>query len=313
MKTALKQTLPYLPRFLRKGIRSIAEHKRQIAKAERKQRTQVSLTDLLEQLDVLGVEGDVLLHASLSNIGQFDCPPPQIAAALAQRLMGTSGTLLVPALSYNTTMKEYLDTVAGFDVRNAPNAMGAISSILMQRPDAHRSVHPSHSVVAMGARATYYVQAHESDPTPFGLNSPYHKLTMAKGSIVMLGVGLNSVTNFHVIEDLLGTAMPVKVYLSSARQVPCIRADGSPITVTGACHDPRISAIRQCERARSFLQREGAIRTTPFGESEVSVIDARAFSRTLLQMLLEETSIYGPVQLNTSQRDAVLAALEYLA
>lgn len=313
MKTAVKQALPYLPRFVQRGLRALAERRRQNSKTKRKQRTQVSLADLLAKLDALGMQGDVLLHASLSNIGQFDCTPQQIAGALAQRLIGPATTLLVPALSYNTTMKEHLDTVAGFDVRTAPNAMGAISNILMQRPDALRSVHPSHSVVAIGEHAAYYVHGHESDPTPFGPNSPYHKLTMSNGSIVMLGVGLNSVTNFHVIEDLLGPAMPFKVYLSSARDVACVRTDGSTIAVTAVCHDPSVSAIRQCERARKFLQRDGAIRTASFGESEISVIDARGFSRTLLKMLLAGESIYGPVHMNTSQKDAVVAALEHLA
>jgi aminoglycoside 3-N-acetyltransferase len=313
MKKLLKRALPYLPRFAQQLLRSLAEGKRQTDKARRKERTQVRLADLLDRLNEFGLQGDVILHSSLSNIGKFDCSPQQIAEAFAERLVGPGRTLLVPALPYNTTMKEYLDGVSGFDVRNAPNAMGAIPNILMGREGALRSVHPSHSVVALGERAAEYVRDHELDATPFGLNSPYRKLTMANGSILMLGVGLNSVTNFHVYEDLLGEAMPVRVYLPSPRSVPCVRRDGSAVEVTAVCHDPKVSAIRQCERARPFLQKEGAIRTVPFGESELSVVDARGFSRALLKMLLAGESIYGPVSLTPAQRQAVEAALEFLA
>lgn len=313
MKRTLKKTLPYLPRSVQQWLRSLAERKRQADKVTRKQRTQVRLADLLAHLDDFRLRGDVILHSSLSNIGKFDCSPQQIAEAFAERLVGPGRTLLLPALPYNTTMKEYLDGVTGFDVRSAPNAMGAIPNILMGRNGALRSVHPSHSVVSLGERAADYVGDHEQDVTPFAGNSPYRKLTMANGSILMLGVGLNSVTNFHVYEDLLGAAMPIQVYLPSPRKVPCVRGDGSPIEVTAVCHDPRVSAIRQCERARPFLKKEGAIRTVLFGESELSVIDARGFSRTLLKMLLLGESIYGPVCLNAGQRRAVESSLEFLA
>ncbi|MDO9235913.1 MAG: AAC(3) family N-acetyltransferase [Aquabacterium sp.] len=313
MKKTLKRALPHLPKPLQQWLRSLAERKRQADKAKRKERTQVRLDDLLAQLDAFDLKGDIILHSSLSNIGKFDCSPEQIADAFFGRLVGPGRTLLVPALPYNTTMKEYLDGATGFDVRSAPNAMGAIPNILMGRSDALRSVHPSHSVIALGERAAEFVSHHEMDATPFGENSPYRKLTMSNGSILMVGVGLNSVTNFHVYEDLLGDAMPIQVYLPSPRKVPCVRGDGSPIDVTAVCHDPRVSAIRQCERARPFLQEEGAIRTTPFGESELSIIDARGFSRTLLKMLLAGESIYGPVSLNGHQRQAVHSALEHLA
>ena len=313
MKKTLKKILPHLPRPVQHWLRSLAESKRQVDKAKRKERTQVRLEDLLARLDDFGLQGDVILHSSLSNIGKFDGSPQQIAAAFAERLSGPGRTLLVPALPYNTTMKEYLDGVAGFDVRSAPNAMGAIPNILMGREGALRSVHPSHSIVALGERAADYVRHHERDATPFGPNSPYRKLTVADGSILMLGVGLNSVTNFHVYEDLLGEAMPIQVYLPTPRKVPCVRGDGSPIEVNAVCHDPKVSAIRECERARPFLQKEGAIRTVPFGESELSVIDAKGFSRTLLKMLLVGESIYGPVSLNVAQRQKVDSALEFLA
>lgn len=255
----------------------------------------------------------MILHSSLSNIGKFDASPVEIASALAGRLLLDDRTLLVPALPYNTTMKEYLDGVSEFDVRSAPNAMGAIPNILMGLPGAVRSVHPSHSLVAIGSNAEHYVSNHELDATPFGPNSPYRKLTLAGGSILLLGVGLNSVTNFHVYEDLLDTEMPIRVYLPEPRKVRCLRRDGSSIEVSAVCHDPSVSAVRECEKARAHLAAEGVIRTVAFGESELSVIDARGFSKTLIKMLLDGDSIYGPVRLTASQSRAAREALELLA
>ena len=116
--------------------------------------------------------------------------------------------LLAPALPFNTSMNDHLEQCAAFDVRTAKNAMGAIANVVMQQPGCLRSVHPSHSTLAHGARAAYYVDAHGRDATPFGPHSPFCKLTQDRGQILLFGVGLNSVTCFHVYEDLLGAALP---------------------------------------------------------------------------------------------------------
>lgn len=301
MKKLLKRAMPYLPRSIQNALRSVAERRRQIEKVNRKERTQVCLADLQLILEQLDAGGDVLVHSSLSNIGKFDCRAGDVADVLIKRFSREGRTLIVPSLPYQSTMKEYLDQLVAFDVRTAPNAMGAIPNIVMSQDRALRSVHPSHPAVALGDRSLHYTSGHELDRTPFGPNSPYWKLNESAGFILMLGVGLNSVTNFHVYEDLLGEFMPIQVYLPNAANVPCTRYDGSEASVRAVCHDPRVSAVRQCERARSFLHESGVIRTLRFGESEVSMIDAKGFTRTLLTMLLAGHSIYGPVTLTAQQ------------
>lgn len=190
--------------------------------------------------------------------------------------------------------------------------MGAISNWVMAMPDALRSLHPTHSVVALGASANEYVAEHERDSTPFGPNSPYHKLTLRGGKIVMFGVGLNSVTCFHVYEDMLGSAMPLSVYLDQRFDVPCIGPAGDAVMVTTSCHNPSVSAIRECERARDTLVKAEAIKTYTLGDSELSVIDARLFTVTLLKMLANGKSIYGDVKLIPAQRQRVAECRELL-
>jgi aminoglycoside 3-N-acetyltransferase len=40
-----------------------------------------------------------------------------------------------------------------FDVRNTPSGMGRIAEFIRKHSDARRSLHPTHSVSAIGARA----------------------------------------------------------------------------------------------------------------------------------------------------------------
>jgi aminoglycoside 3-N-acetyltransferase len=191
--------------------------------------------------------------------------------------------------------------------------MGAIANILMQQPGSLRSVHPSHSTVALGAKAAYYVEGHERDATPFGPLSPFCKLTRNRGQILMFGVGLNSVTCFHVYEDLLGTALPVEVYQAKRYEVPCTDSAGRQLTVRTTCHCPFLTARRECERARPHLERAGHIRSVPIGESEISLLDARGLTTTLLEMLLAGESVYGPVSLTSAQAAAARNCLAELA
>jgi aminoglycoside 3-N-acetyltransferase len=312
IKKFAKRLLPHLPRWAQQVIRKRAERERLRQHAARKERSRVPLDSVIAQLQGMGLRADVMVHGSISNIGKLDKPVPDLVKELVRIVDVTQHTLLVPALPYNTTMVEYLEGAPSFDVRTAKNAMGAIPNLVMGMPGALRSVHPSHSVVAVGPRAEHYVAEHQLDSTPFASRSPFLKLTVQRGQILLIGVGLNSVTCFHVYEDLLGANCPVQVYGSKDYAVPCLDQDGSELTVITRAHNPQVSAQRECERARKWLQQAGAIKTVQLGESELSLIDAWLFTRTLLEHLRRGESIYGKVKLKPEHLHAIDQALANL-
>jgi len=313
LRSIAKRALPYLPSWIQKALRQKAQQQRLEQHAARKVRTQVSVDDILKQLAGMGLDRDVLVHGSVSNIGKLDKPVNTLVDAWLNSLDLTQQTVLVPALPYNTTMCEYLDSCALFDVRTARNAMGAISAVVMAKEGARRSVHPTHSLVALGPEAQAYTDTHHCDQTPFGAHSPYWHITRKRGQILMVGVGLNSVTCFHVYEDLLGDDLPFPVYLPEAFDIACVDGQGDPLTVSTRCHNPKQSVIRDCERARPWLEAAGAIRTVKLGESELSVIDAYLFTKVLLERLKKGESIYGKVKLSAGQVAAVNSALDRLS
>ena len=312
LKTQIKRLVALLPVTIQSFLR-IENKKRQRRERSGRERTMVHVADILERLIDCELVGDFMVHGSISNIGKLDRPVSELMKGWIQQVDLKRQTMLCPALPYNTTMLEYLEVCKVFDVRSAKNAMGAISNWIMAMPGALRSIHPTHSVVAVGAAASEYVAGHERDTTPFGPNSPYQKLTLRGGKIVMFGVGLNSVTSFHVYEDMLGSAMPLAVYLDQCFDVPCVGSTGNAMMVTTRCHNPSVSAIRECERARDELVRAGAIKTYALGDSELSVVDARLFTVTLLKMLADGNSIYGDVKLTPAQRQRVEECQEQLA
>ena len=313
MKRLVKLAMPFLPLGLRAAVNDFAATQRRAAARRRKERTQFSLADVARALERLPFSADLMVHSSISNIGKLaDGTARDLAHEILSRINLARYTLLAPALPFNSLMKDYLDECAGFDVRTAKNAMGAIANIVMQQPGGLRSVHPSHSTVALGAKAAHYVDAHERDATPFGPHSPFYKLTQNRGQILMFGVGLNSVTCFHVYEDLLGAALPFAVYQPKRYDIACTDRDGGALRVQTTCHCPFLTARRECERARPHLVRAGHIRTVPIGESEISLLDARGLTTTLLEMLLAGDSVYGPVSLTPAQTAAVRKCLAEL-
>lgn len=312
LKRLVKAVMPYLPSFVRRRIHDFREQSGLAKARARKRRTVVSLDAVKDCLTQFQFEGDTLVHSSASNIGRFACPVPRLVDCLLEAIDIRRNTVLVPALPFASSMKEYLDLHPAFDVRSAPNAMGAISNIVMRRDGALRSVHPTHSVAALGPRAQTYVGGHHRGRTPFGEDSPYMRLQQEHGKVLMFGVGLNSVTNFHVYEDMLGKLLPVKVYVDGEYSVECLDADGGRLNVITACHSPAMSARRNCERARKHLLAARRIHTLRLGEAEVSLLDARGLTLTLLEMLLEGESIYGSVTLSGEQRSAVERRLSEL-
>lgn len=313
MRTLIKRLVSFLPLKMQHLLRSKLAIRRRRERTSRKNRTVVAVADILKSLAACRLDGDLMIHSSVSNIGKLDKSVSDFVSAWLQQIDLNHQTVIVPALPFNTTMHEYLASCTSFDVRTARNAMGAISSHISKLPGARRSIHPTHSVVAIGANAEHYVSGHELGETPFGTNSPYSKLTERRGKIVMFGVGLNSVTCFHVYEDMMGDHMPMNVYLKQRFQVPCVDASGNHLLVTTTCHDPSVSANRECERARVELVKSGAIVSCQLGDSELSVVDARLFTITLLKMLIDGKSIYGPVALDPDQRSRVSECLELLS
>ena len=155
---------------------------------------------LTDDLCALGVrEGGVLLvHSSLRALGYVDGGPETVIQALLAAL-GSEGTLLMPALSYEHVTPAH----PVFDVRHTLSNVGTIPEYFRLRPGTCRSVHPTHSVCAVGPRTAELLDDHLLDDTPCGAHSPFRKLRDVGGQLLMLGCGLHPNTSFHAIEELV--------------------------------------------------------------------------------------------------------------
>jgi aminoglycoside N3'-acetyltransferase len=88
--------------------------------------------------------------------------------------------------------------------------MGLLSEVFRRTPGVSRSLHPTHSVCAVGPLAGAITAEHHLGMTTFGARSPFAR--MAEIDTVILGLGkpyYRVLTQTHSPEDLLGDRFPV--------------------------------------------------------------------------------------------------------
>ncbi len=150
-------------------------------------------------LEKLGLKaGDmVMVHSSLSSLGGYVEGGYDAIIDAFMDLLGSDGTLLMPALSYTEVNR----SKSVFDIKNTPSCAGTLTEHFRLRDKVIRSMHPTHSVCALGKYAREITKNHHSDFTPVGPNSPFTLLPSYGGKILMLGCGLKPNTFMHSVEE----------------------------------------------------------------------------------------------------------------
>lgn len=159
----------------------------------------------------------VVAHSSARAVGEA---PDAIVDALLE-VVGRDGLLVVPAFTYDT---------ARFDPAVEPGRAGAVAEAVRLRPGAVRSLHPSHSVAALGAGAAELCAGHELLAAA-DVDSPLDRLARAGGHVLLLGVGRVADTTVHVGEFRAGAPYLHVPFSPDWPRVHEIVADGRIRTV----------------------------------------------------------------------------------
>lgn len=183
-------------------------------------RTRDSLAKDLHQLG-LKKGSIVLVHSSLSSLGWVCGGAVTVIKALMDVITPT-GTLVMPAQSSYSDPAEWenppvpqqwwqtiRETMPAFDPNITPTRnMGQIVEVFRTMPEVRRSHHPAVSFAAWGKDREYLMKEHSLEYS-LGENSPLGKLYELDGFVVLLGVGFNRCTCFHLAEYRSGTGKPV--------------------------------------------------------------------------------------------------------
>ncbi len=231
-------------------------------------RVAVTKEEIVSGLRALGLEVgmDVLVHSSLSSFGYVDGGADAVIDALLETV-GAEGTVLVPTLTGSEALSPANPPF--FDPDETPCWTGLIPETFRRRSEAVRSLHPTHSVAAIGARAHEYTVGHEFCVTPCAPDSPYGRLVEAGGYILFLGVTLACNTTFHYVEEVVGVTYHIQPEWVAARVVK----GGRVHTIHILIH--RYGFPRDFERMEPIFRERGIQRDGQIGRAHVRLLDAR--------------------------------------
>jgi aminoglycoside 3-N-acetyltransferase len=270
------------------------------AKRLRRTRPRITGRQIVKDLRNLGIKkGSVIfVHSSLKSIGFVEGGAETVIDALMEAV-GPEGTLTMPCLSISGSMVETLERGSVFDPQKTPSTVGSIAEVFRKRQDVCRSIHPTHSVCAWGAKAEWITSGHENANTNFGPGTPFHKIMEENGLIVGLGVDFGPVTFVHIIEDTIND-FPLQVYCDKEYMVKVIDNDGNKKEMRVKAHDPEVARTRidkeEGRWIRAFfterLSAKGFLKTGYVGQAKTWVVSTRDLFETQLELLKEGITVY---------------------
>lgn len=218
----------------------------------------IHLNDIKQQLNRLGVaQGDtILLTCSDSCLRKIENGADTIIDAIID-MIGGEGTLVVPT---------FTDPFVLFDAGETPSITGTAAEAVRRRPESIRSLHPTHSVAAIGALADAITEGHEKT-NAFGKGSALFKVLQARGKVLQIGDNFGARCMTYVAEEVAGAP-----YLNRGISVHVKSPNGKIAR--------RTLRYPGCSEGFSAIDDDlidsGAIKETDIGECGAQLINARA-------------------------------------
>ena len=240
------------------------------------------MDDLVAGFRALGLEpgGMLQVHSSLSSLGYVEGGAETVVDALLEVLDAT-GTLMVP--TFNHGSREAFDGAEEiFDRSTTRSVNGAITEEVRLRPEAHRSLQPTHPYAAIGPKAEWLTSEHLELKT-FDLDSPLGKLVSHGGQIMMLGVGMNSCTAAHVAETRAGARCMGYRELVRKLRLP----DGEVIDARTVLWRGEGKCRVEWQPIEATMRQRGLIRDRLIGDAHVMLFDGGAMIETTYELCLE--------------------------
>jgi aminoglycoside 3-N-acetyltransferase len=232
---------------------------------------QVSVAEVLTQLEALGVRGGsvLLVHTSYRAVGPIEGGAHGLIHALLSAL-GPEGTLVMPTMT---------DGESVFDPRATPtHEMGITAELFWRMPGTLRSTHPGGSFAARGPLAERICAPQPLAP-PHGIDSPPGRVLELDGQVLLLGVDHSENTTLHVAESLAGVPYSV--------EHPCVIEPGVTVMIAETDH-----CCRGFRRMNEWLDRRGLQRQGPVGHGHARLVRSRDVVEVALSELRSDPFVF---------------------
>jgi len=153
--------------------------------------------DLISDLKKMGInqKGTLMVHMSYKSIGDVDGRGDTVIDALIEYMK--DGLLVLPAHTWSNVGEKN----PVMDVLYTPSCVGAMTELFRKKKAVIRSLHPTHSLAAIGADSKLFLSGEEQIKTPCGKDGAYYKLWERDAQILLIGVNFSSNTFIHGVEE----------------------------------------------------------------------------------------------------------------
>ncbi|HJS32128.1 MAG TPA: AAC(3) family N-acetyltransferase [Alphaproteobacteria bacterium] len=252
-----------------------------------------SPSDVTAALRSLGVKpGDVVFaHVSYDSFVGFTGGPLDVLSSLRQAV-STTGTLMMPSIPFEGLAQDYVRSGRTFDVRRTPSLAGLVTELYRRAPGTARSLHPTHPVLACGPNADELLRDHMRARTPCGEHSPFADLADAGAKIVLLGTGIDVLTYYHYLEEVLEDTLPRSPFTKETFDVVFRGYSGETLHVVTRLYDAELSRRRDLSVLESELKQQAEWRKLRVGRLRVVVLEVREVSHAVRALAERGTYCY---------------------
>lgn len=233
---------------------------------------------IIDDLKSLGIkQGDaVVVHSSYKKIGNVDGGPVAVIDALIDTVL-PEGALLFPNLNI---LREFtVDDPPRFDLKKCHiKNLGIIPELFKFQYAEHFSIHPTHSMMGVGAKAYDILKGHEKAGVCCGRGTPWEKNALAGGKILLIGVDHFRNTSYHCVEEQIENTYK----LSKEVVQGVVIVDDEEIVVPSRLHiwegrAPNFNILND------ELMELGYLKTGKIGMADTLCVDAGGFVKVGLE------------------------------
>lgn len=140
-------------------------------------------------------KGTLLVHSSMKAMGECENRGDTVIDAFIEFMQ--DGLLIFPTHTWDDINEKHNI----YDPLTEPSCVGVLTNLFRKRKGVLRSLHPTHSLAAIGKDAEEFIKGEELTRTPCSRNGCYGKLYDRRAQILFLGCNLSKNTFLHCVEE----------------------------------------------------------------------------------------------------------------
>ena len=234
-------------------------------------------SDLIRHLEKLSIDpqGTLMIHVSCKAIGSVLGGGETILDAFIEFM--EKGLLVLPSHTWASVR----ESNPVMDVLYTPSCIGVLTELFRKREGVWRTLHPTHSLAALGKDAEDFVRGEEEIETPCGEGGAYYKLWERDAQILLIGVNFNRNTFIHGIEEWDGAVGSIS---EKKTDYYVINREGHRIYTPQYRHCAPLGSETFC-KLEPYAMIKGVLQMGFFGDATVRLMHARKLREMTAEFL----------------------------